>query len=202
MCKKHVCNVYIFQLSFHFAYHRWWLGRKLFFGGDSLTLRWSPLDFFSVHGRGGEGRMTELKRRATHGGDLHVDFAWNRVLETTLLEAKLGRKKKVRGLATKQPARHIHHHLFFFFPLLLLVFCATLYLRKRLMRVFQPKLCTTSFRCRCQKRRRQSPTKTNQPSIKQVEEKPHFLMLCWFLLLWKTIISRCLQNKPNQYWYY
>ncbi len=26
MFKKHVCNVYIFQISFHFAYHRWWLG--------------------------------------------------------------------------------------------------------------------------------------------------------------------------------
>ena len=24
--KKRVSNVYIFQLSFHFAYHRWWLG--------------------------------------------------------------------------------------------------------------------------------------------------------------------------------
>ncbi len=26
-CEKHVCNVYIFRLSFHFAYQRWWLGR-------------------------------------------------------------------------------------------------------------------------------------------------------------------------------
>ena len=25
-CKKRVCNVYRFQLSFHFACHRWWLG--------------------------------------------------------------------------------------------------------------------------------------------------------------------------------
>ena len=24
--QKRVCNVYIFQLSFHFTYHRWWLG--------------------------------------------------------------------------------------------------------------------------------------------------------------------------------
>ncbi len=24
--KNRVCNVYIFQLSFHFAYHSWWLG--------------------------------------------------------------------------------------------------------------------------------------------------------------------------------
>ncbi len=30
-CKKHVCNVHVFQLSFHFAYHRWWLGSCSFF---------------------------------------------------------------------------------------------------------------------------------------------------------------------------
>ena len=24
--KKHVCNVYLFQLGFHFACHRWWFG--------------------------------------------------------------------------------------------------------------------------------------------------------------------------------
>ena len=28
--KKRVCNVYVFQLSFHFAYHRWWLGSVSF----------------------------------------------------------------------------------------------------------------------------------------------------------------------------
>ncbi len=26
--QKRVCNVYIFRLSFHFACHRWWLGRR------------------------------------------------------------------------------------------------------------------------------------------------------------------------------
>ena len=26
--QKHVCNVYIFQLSIHFGYHGWWLGRE------------------------------------------------------------------------------------------------------------------------------------------------------------------------------
>ena len=28
MRKKCVCNVYVFQMSFHFAYHRWWLGME------------------------------------------------------------------------------------------------------------------------------------------------------------------------------
>ena len=28
MQKKRACNVYVFRLSFHFAYHRCWLGRS------------------------------------------------------------------------------------------------------------------------------------------------------------------------------
>ncbi len=30
--QKRVCNAYIFQPSFHFAHHRWWLGRRCWLG--------------------------------------------------------------------------------------------------------------------------------------------------------------------------
>ena len=37
--KKGVRNVYVLQLSFHFAYHRWWLGRDCFWWWDAVICR-------------------------------------------------------------------------------------------------------------------------------------------------------------------
>ncbi len=53
--QRRVCNVYMFRLSFHFAYHRWWLGCRrhrttcgTFFGDHSALLKRHLCDIFKM----------------------------------------------------------------------------------------------------------------------------------------------------------
>ena len=39
--QKRVCNVYIFRLSFHFAFHHWWLGVTILFSWETKTCKYS-----------------------------------------------------------------------------------------------------------------------------------------------------------------
>ncbi len=60
--EKRVCNVYVFQLSFHFAYHRWWLGTissRSVFTGTSCAVLHTPHTFWAG---GGTARVVHPAR--------------------------------------------------------------------------------------------------------------------------------------------
>ncbi len=52
--QKHVCNVRMLGLSFHFAYHHWWLGRRGRERGSSLPFSPSQKDLPDEEGGGGK----------------------------------------------------------------------------------------------------------------------------------------------------
>ena len=106
--QKRVCSACAFQLSFHFAHHRWWLGRKSFCleGGQNFFHRgkWRlPKLLYEIYGKLRTRMPTTANffRGGGGGGPIHFHHISLRNTKT--------KKSKVEMKFLLVPSPHHHH---------------------------------------------------------------------------------------------